>query len=302
MNVDLKSIPSANPGAPLVLKLWPSVPPDSIESPAYVEEAVKTGEGEGTRISKVSTPILEVYLPSNNITPTSAVVICPGGAYSYLTYDKEGVDVAKWFCQQGIAGIVLKYRLPSDAIMKDKSVGPLQDVQEAIRFVRRNARPWSINPEKIGIMGFSAGGHLAASASTLYDQKPYVSIDSVSARPDFSIIIYPVISMNTDIAHMKSRQNLIGLHPSPETINRFSAEAQVNRSTPPTFLVHSEDDSVVSVKNAVQYFLKLEEQRVPAEMHIYPRGDHGYGLGVTPASPKSWPDSLKIWMRDNKFS
>jgi acetyl esterase/lipase len=197
----------------------------------------------------------------------------------------------------GVSAFVLKYRLPSDAIMKDKSVGPLQDVQEAIRIVRRNAKDWNINPRKIGIMGFSAGGHLASTASTHFTDKVYEVKDTTSARPDFSILIYPVISMDTAITHRGSRDNLIGKNPSKEQVVRFSNELQVNSNTPPAFLVHATDDNTVPVQNSMNYLLALKKNKVPGELHIYEKGGHGFGLGANKGTAAEWPNACKSWLK-----
>lgn len=284
-----------------VLPLWPGQPPGSIGDAAYKEETIlRDNDPSKPRTAKVVAPTLDVYLAAKDKTTGTAVVICPGGGYGFLAVDHEGAQVAKWLNDLGISAFVLKYRLPSDVIMKDKSVGPLQDVQEAIRTVRRRATDWGVNPQRIGVMGFSAGGHLAASASTLYADNVYPS-DGTSARPDFSILVYPVISMELSLTHLGSRNNLLGKDPSEALVKHFSLDQQVNPDTPPAFLIHSEDDGTVRIENSVQYFLALKNARVPAEFHAYPVGGHGYGLGQAPGKPGQWPDALKAWLKSRSL-
>jgi acetyl esterase/lipase len=282
------------------VKLWPGQPPGALVNPDYSETITyRDNDPTKPRISKVTDPALEVFLPPADKANGTAVVVCPGGGYGLLAYDHEGTQVACWFNELGIAAAVLKYRLPAESIMEDKSVGPLQDAQEAIRTVRRRAAEWRINPAKIGIMGFSAGGHLAATASTLFAEKVYEPADATSARPDFSILVYPVISMDASITHSGSRRGLLGMTPTPEKVAKFSADLQVGPQTPPAFLIHSADDRTVPIENSIQYFLALRKAGVAGELHAYPFGRHGYGLGVEPNSPKEWPDVLKVWLRVN---
>jgi acetyl esterase/lipase len=282
------------------MKVWPHQPPGSRVDPNYVETIIyRDNDPAKPRHSQVTDPTLEVFLAPADKANGSAVVICPGGGYSVLAYDHEGIQVARWFNAIGIAGVILKYRLPSDAIMADKSVGPLQDAQEAIRLVRRNAAAWGIDPKRIGILGFSAGGHLAATASTLFAEKVYEPADKASARPDFSILVYPVISMQTGVSHGGSRANLLGPDPDVALCTKFSADERVGPQTPPAFLIHSADDGAVPLENSLRYCLALRNHGVAGELHVYPRGGHGYGLGINPDSPASWPEVLKLWLQAN---
>ena len=198
------------------IKLWSKTIPGSIHNSSYKEEI-----GKGYHISKVSEPTLTVFKPAKEKANGTSVIICPGGGYAILAFDHEGYKVAKWLNELGITAFILKYRLPSDLIMQNKSIGPLQDVQKAIRLVRRNAKKWNLDPDKIGIMGFSAGGHLASTLSTHFNEKVYAAIDSISARPDFSLLIYPVISMNSKITHQGSKNNLLGENPNEEIVLPF---------------------------------------------------------------------------------
>lgn len=283
-----------------VLKVWPNGVPGSIKNDTYSEKATETN-GIAMRYEKVTDPTLTVFLPTGDKATGTAVLICPGGGYGVLAFDHEGYAIARWLNENGIAGIILKYRLPSDLIMKDKSVGPLQDAQEAIRILRRNREHWKINPNKIGVIGFSAGGHLASTLSTHYAENVYESGDTTSARPDFSLLIYPVITFDTALTHAGSRRNLIGDNPSEDAIKRFSNELQITTKTPPAFLVHSSDDKAVPVKNSLVYYENLVKNNIPAEMHIFQKGGHGYGLSVGKGTQSAWPDLCVRWMKENGF-
>jgi acetyl esterase/lipase len=280
----------------LTLKLWPEGIPGSIADPSYVEK-ITTADGRITRCEKVVTPDLTVFLPAPEKANGTAVLICPGGGYGVLAFDHEGNAIAKWLNDNGIAGIILKYRLPSDQIMKDKSVGPLQDAQEAMRAIRRHASEWKIDPKKIGVIGFSAGGHLASTISTHYAEKVYDVKDNISARPDFSLLIYPVISMDTLITHRGSRNNLLGLKPADDQVRRFSNELQITADTPPAFLVHSSDDNAVPVMNSIGYYKGLQKNKIPVELHIFQKGGHGYGLANEKGTESSWPDLCIKWLK-----
>jgi len=278
------------------LKLWPEGIPGSKTDPSYVEN-ITTADGRITRCEKVVTPDLTVFLPAAEKANGAAVLICPGGGYGVLAFDHEGNAIAKWLNDNGIAGIILKYRLPSDQIMTDKSIGPLQDAQEAMRVIRRNAAVWKINPGKIGVIGFSAGGHLASTLSTHYAGKVYEVKDNTSARPDFSLLIYPVVSFDTAITHVGSRNNLIGTNPDEAKVSHFSNELQITADTPPAFLVHSADDPAVPVMNSIAYFKGLQKNRIPVEMHIFQKGGHGYGLSPNGGTESSWPDLCIKWLK-----
>lgn len=281
---------------PRVIKLWPGGIPGSRQDPDYVEK-ITIVDGKVTRCEKVVTPDLTVYLPASERNTGAAVLICPGGGYGMLAFDHEGNEIAGWLNEHGIAGIILKYRLPSDQIMVDKSTGPLQDAQEAMRVIRRNATGWGINPEKIGVIGFSAGGHLASTLSTHYAEEVYKPKDNITARPDFSILVYPVISFNTEITHLGSRNNLIGSNPDPEQVRYFSNELQIKPDTPPAFLVHSADDGAVPVMNSIEYFRGLQVNKIPAELHVFQEGGHGYGLSRGGGTQSSWPGLCIGWLK-----
>ena len=282
-----------------VIKIWPDKIPGSIENKTY-KEVVTRNENGINRIWKVKTPTLTVFIPEKNKANGTAIVICPGGGYGHLAYAKEGVAVAKRFNEMGITAFILKYRLPSDSIMINKSIGPLQDVQEAMRIVRRNSKEWDINPNKIGIVGFSAGGHLASTLCTHYNANVYKH-DSISAKPDFSILLYPVISMKENITHMGSRNNLLGMNPSESEIKYFSNELYVNKNTPPAFLALAENDKTVPVQNSINYFLALKKYNIPAELHIFQKGGHGFGLGKEDEPNSKWPKLCEEWMKSEGF-
>ena len=284
----------------VTLKLWPDGIPGSISDPSYIEKIITT-DGRITRCNNVVTPDLTVFLPAPEKANGAAVMICPGGGYGTLAFDHEGNAIAKWLNDNGIAGIILKYRLPSDQIMKDKSVGPLQDAQEAMRVIRRHASEWKIDPEKVGVIGFSAGGHLASTISTHYAENVYDVKDNTSARPDFSLLIYPVISMDTLITHRGSRNNLLGLKPGDDLVKRFSNELQITAGTPPAFLVHSSDDNAVPVMNSINYYKGLQKNKIPAELHIFQKGGHGYGLAPNGGTESAWSGLCLKWLMQMGF-
>ena len=248
-----------------------------------------------TRISKISRPTLTVYKPQ---TPNGkAVIICPGGGYSILAFDKEGTRVAEEMNRWGITAFVLKNRLPDDSINIDKSLAPLQDAQQAIRMIRQQAKNFGINPHQIGIMGFSAGGHLASTAATHFNFKADAgNADTTSVRPDFAILIYPVISFDSSITHKGSRNNLVGTQPTKEKELFFSNDTQVNAATPPSFLVHASDDGAVPVENSIRYYQSCVKNKVPVEMHLYPKGGHGFGMN-NKTTDDNWLERLRNWIQ-----
>lgn len=251
-------------------------------------------------INNVSVPTLTYYKPAQPSALKSAIIICPGGGYGMLAAGHEGKDVAEALNKMGVAAFVLKYRLPNDTIMIDKSIAPLQDAQRALQMVRENATKWNIDPSKIGIMGFSAGGHLAATASTQFKNEVIDNPKHTSLRPDFSVLIYPVISFSNALTHMGSRENLIGKNASQKNVELYSNELQVNAQTPVAFIVHASDDDVVPVQNAIVYYDALLKNKVYSEMLIYPHGGHGYGMN-NPTTADKWMDNLKNWLVACKF-
>jgi acetyl esterase/lipase len=286
-------------GQSKVIDLWNGKVPGAVPNNNF-KQTVDSADN-WIKMRFVTHPTLDMYpAPDDKVTGT-AVIICPGGGYWGLAIEHEGAQVAKWLNSMGVTAFVLKYRLPDDAIMENKSIGPMQDGQRAIRIVRRHAKEWGINPAKIGIMGFSAGGHLAATLSTRFNEKVYEPEDSTSARPDFSLLIYPVISMDSGITHWGSRVNLLGGTPSPELVKHFSNELQVSSETPSAFMVHSLDDNAVPVQNSIGYALSMFKFKIPCELHIYQSGGHGYGLGRSANTESSWPEACYRWLKARGF-
>ena len=262
--------------------------------PNSKQSGVKEKERSGM-FSGVTAPALQVFLPEKNKSTGAAVVICPGGGYAVVVYQAEGVKTAKEFARNGVAAFVLKYRLPDDSTMSDKKLGPLQDAQQAIKVVRENGSKWGVDIHKIGIMGFSAGGHLAATAATHFKEPVIANDSNTNLRPDFQILIYPVISMQDSLTHLDSRKNLLGSNPVKEVIDEFSNELHVNGNTPPAYITQAEDDKVVDVENSIVYFESLRHYNVPAEMHIYPKGNHGFVL-FQPT--EEWMTPVLKWMKN----
>jgi len=280
-----------------VIPLYKGTIPGSKTAPANFKENTVTGKDGVSRVSRVVEPTLTVFAPAK--PNGTAVIICPGGGYSILAIGKEGFDVAKKFAEVGITAFVLKYRLPNDTIMVDKSLAPLQDALQAIYLVRKNANVWDLQTDKIGIMGFSAGGHLASSLSVHYADMKIDNQEDISLRPDFSILVYPVISFGT-VTHAGSVKKLLGDEPTQAQRTYFSNQNHINAQTPPAFLVHANNDTAVPVKNSLMYNENLVKFKVPAEMHIYQAGGHGFGLN-NKTTTEDWFATLKAWMKANKW-
>jgi len=279
------------------IPLYPNGVPNSKKTPAtYVE---KTDIAENYWVTDVSEPAITPYLPQKGKANGTAILIFPGGGYGGLASKHEGSDVALEFNKIGVTAFVVKYRLPSDSIMVDKTIGPLQDAQRAIQLVREHAADWGIDPHKIGIIGFSAGGHLASTLLTHYSKALIDNPKNTSLRPDFGMLIYPVISFGT-YAHVGSRENLIGKNPSQQLLDLYSNEKQITNDTPPTFLVHATDDNAVPVQNSILFYNGLLEHKVKAEMHIVEAGGHGFGLN-NPTSPDHWFNWATNWLAENGF-
>lgn len=249
-------------------------------------------------VEKITKPTLTVFKSAKAKPNGAAVIIFPGGGYWINAIQHEGFDVAKRFNEAGITAFVVKYRIPNDKTMKDRETGPLQDAQEAIHVVRARAKEWNINPNQIGIMGFSAGGHLASTAGTHFDSPVNPALKNANVRPDFMILIYPVISFVENVGHSGSREQLIGKSPSTEKIERYSNEMQVTKQTPPTFLVHASDDDIVLSENCIRFYQSLLKNNVPAELHIYQKGGHGFGM-KNPTTEDEWMERCLGWMQSN---
>jgi len=251
---------------------------------------------DGAAGAEAYKPTITIHLPSKEKATGTAVIICPGGGYGNLAMDYEGHEVAQWLNSLGIAGFVLKYRHRGTGYGHPV---PLQDAQRAIRTVRFRAKEWNIQPNQIGILGFSAGGHLASTAGTHFDNgipRPKNPIDRVSCRPDFMILVYPVITMTEPYTHIGSRKNLLGEKPDEKLIEFLSSELQVTPQTPPTFLVHGNDDKIVHPQNSILFYQALKKAGVPAEIHIYEHGKHGFGLNRDEGPVMNWPKRCEEWL------
>ena len=262
---------------PVELPLWPNGAPNN-------NELTNSGQNQNNEwVSDVTTPTLTVYPASH---PNGmAIIMCPGGGYGGLAMKHEGHDMAPWFNTQGITYAVLKYRMPNG-----HHEVPLSDAEQAIRMVREHAAEWGVNPQRVGIMGASAGGHLAASLATLYSGD--------KTRPDFQILFYPVISMQKGVTHGGSRKNLIGENPSQELEQKYSLERQVSPRTPQAFIMLSSDDDAVPPINGIGYFLALRDHKVPASLHAYPTGGHGWGFRDNFTYKRQWTEELEKWLRE----
>lgn len=262
---------------PIEISLWPDGMPNSNGLTGTEEDL------EGGRVANVVNPSIAVYRPEK---PNGmAIIMCPGGGYARLAMGHEGHDMAAWFTTQGITYVVLKYRMPNGHCEV-----PLSDAEQAIRIVRQHAAEWNINPHRIGIMGASAGGHLAASLATLYS--------SPETRPDFQVLFYPVISMKEGVTHAGSRVNLIGEKPSAELEKKYSLEQQVNAQTPQAFIMLSSDDGAVPPANSLGYYEALLKNHVPATLHAYPIGGHGWGFRDNFTYKRQWTGELEKWLRE----
>lgn len=275
----LLAIATTMSAQPTVMKLWPDGAPNS-NGLTGIEEDLENG-----RVANIVDPTITVYHAQSSDTESPAVIICPGGGYARLAMNHEGHDMADWFTKDmNITYIVLKYRMPNENYEV-----PLSDAEQAIRLVRLHAKEWHINPNKIGIMGASAGGHLASTLATHYS--------SAETRPDFQILLYPVITMNPEFTHGGSRANLIGSTPTKELEEKFSNELQVTSETPKAFLALSSDDGAVPPQNSISYYTALINHNVSASMHIYPIGGHGWGYRDNFSYKSMWTNELQNWLK-----
>lgn len=281
-----------------VIPLWNSNMPNYQE---VGELELLKSESSTEHYKLVAKPNISVFLPSKNNRTGQAVLVIPGGGYQAIVHIWEGEDIAKWLNSNGIVAIVLKYRLPNakSNIISYKS--PLLDASRAMKIIRENSEKWSIDKNNIGVMGFSAGGHLASTLGTHYDkdEKPQSDrIDSISSRPDFMVLMYPVITMDERFTHMGSRNNLLGDSPSPELVDYYSNEKQVSEETPPTIIFHSTDDEVVSVENSTAFYKALKEKNIDSEMHIFQHGKHGFALANGKGYLELWKSICIAWLRN----
>jgi acetyl esterase/lipase len=280
------------------LPLYPAGIPNS--KPVANKQKANKGADGIERISDVSVPTYRYFPAPASKNPQSCVVICPGGGYRILASSHEGYDIAAKFNEIGVSALVLYYRLPADSAQVEKKYAPLQDAQAAIALVRANAAKWNVDPAKVGIMGFSAGGHLAATASTHFNKDYTGSLSGANLRPDFSILLYPVISMRS-FGHGGSKQSLLGKNPTEEELALFSNEEQVTAQTPKAFIVHASDDNAVPLKNSLLYAERLTANKVPVDLHVYAKGGHGFGLNNKTTSGDLWFDRLIAWMKANQL-
>ncbi len=283
MSLSAASNPAGVPGQPLELELWPEGVPGAPSDPSA---EVVWGEAPDRHVRDVHQPTLTVYRPEGAVGAGAAVVICPGGGYGVLAHDKEGHEIALWFAERGVTGVVLKYRLPRPKGHVYGHTAPLADATRALELVRENAEAWGIDRDRVGIMGFSAGGHLAASASTLL---------SGSAGPDFTVLVYPVITFREGVGHMGSRRNLLGEEDTGALLTRFCCDENVSADTPPAFLVHTSDDGV-KVENSLRYYAACRAAGVSAALHVFERGGHGYGMRAKDRPVGQWPELMLGWM------
>jgi acetyl esterase/lipase len=270
--------PQCQADEPAVIKLWP----------------------EGAPLAKGSSehdqPTLTIWPAATDQANGTAVVLCPGGGYMGLATGHEGKEIAEWFNKLGVSVFMLKYRL---AKFGYKHPAPLLDVQRAIRYVRTNAEKWNVDPHRIGVMGFSAGGHVASTVATHFDAGKADSVDKIdqaSCRPDFAVLCYPVVMFGSEYTHKGSQKHLLGEKPDPQLVEGLSNEKQVTKETPPTFLFHTNEDIGVVPENSVMFYLALRKHGVPAELHIYEKGKHGIGLGTSIEGTRTWPDRLHDWL------
>ncbi len=268
--------------------------------PCNKEETVSKNANGKTVIANITSPTVTVFKPAKQDANKTALIVCPGGGYARVAAGHEGTEVAEAFNKIGVTVFVVKYRMPFDSCMTNKEIVPLQDLQQTIKLVRDRAAIFDINPSLLGVLGFSAGGHLVSTGITKFTTSYIENASNTSLRPDFAILVYPVISMDSSICHKGSRDNLLGKKASAAKLDLFSSELQVTGQTPPTFLVHASDDKSVPVENSIRFYQALIKNKVNAEMHIYQNGGHGFGLQNATTSD-SWFERATAWMQVNKI-
>lgn len=267
-----------------VLKVWPDGAPTDNGKVVSADNSQKN----------VWDAEMTVYLPDSKKNTGAAVVICPGGGYTHLAIDHEGHKIAKFLQEKGVAGIVLRYRLPFG-----HNEVPSSDARQAMRIVRANAKEWGIDPQKVGLAGSSAGGHLASTVGTVFDSGNAKSSDKIaqqSCRPDFLLLLYPVVTMDSTFTHMGSRTNLLGKNPDAALVKKYSNELNVSDNTPPTFLVLADNDGGVPPRNSIEFYMQLKKHKVPAEMHIFAQGGHGFGIRDNGLPCDEWPEMFYTWL------
>ncbi|MDQ3063054.1 MAG: alpha/beta hydrolase [Acidobacteriota bacterium] len=254
------------------------------------------------RVYQVGTPGFYAFFPSNQENNGAAVLICPGGGYERLAFQISGMQLAKWFNTLGISAFVLNYRLPNSPDVQKREIAPLQDAQRALRVIRSNAEKWKIKPDKIGVLGTSAGGHLAANLGTATEDAAKINdeLDKFPFTPNFMILVSPVITMG-EYAHAGSRKNLLGVNPSKELIEKYSLEKQVTATTPAAFIVHAADDKAVNPRNSLILYNALLDKNISASLHIFPNGGHAIALRNNPGSTETWTNLCEMWLTEMGF-
>jgi acetyl esterase/lipase len=279
--------------APQEMLLWPE------DHPANQGEELSTVDSPEWTERVTRSPTLTPFFPEEGKRNGAAIVICPGGGYRGLAMQKEGLEVAEWLRSKGIVGVVLRYRCGGG---KNQQPVPLEDARRAIRTVRANADRWGVDPDRVGILGFSAGGHLASTAATMFEEGAHTEdpIDQMSSRPDFAVLVYPVITFVDESMHRGSRDNLLGPDASEKLAAEWSTDRRVNERTPPTFLVHAGDDKGVPVENSLLFYQALVARGVPAELHVYEVGGHGFGMFRDDRPADEWPEQLQRWLQQRE--
>jgi len=287
------------------INLWPGKAPGS-ENVNFHNEVIERSKNPSKHdraMVHIDRPHMVVRLPKN--PNGTAIIIGPGGGYARVVIDKEGDDIANWLKSLGVTVFILRYRLPDDNHNKNREDVALEDGQRAVRIVRAHAKEWGLNEHKIGIMGFSAGGHMASSVSVFYNRKVYEPVDAadkLSARPDFSVLGYPVISMLDEYAHNGTKKRLFHGKPSQAQMEKYSTELHIDKNTPPAFVFCAKDDDVVPAINSVRYAEKLRSFGIPMELHVYTYGGHGFGIGTKlKTGAREWSKACEAWLRDMKF-
>ena len=281
-----------------VIPIYTGNIPGAKSTPSTYVENTEVRSNGTLSITKVSVPTLTVFEAPKNIATGTAVIICPGGGYGALAFSHEGIDVAKRFNAIGITAFVFKYRLPSDEIMVDKTYGPLQDAQQAIYLVRKNAKKYGIKKNKIGILGFSAGGHFASTLVAHYNDLKIDNPEKIDLRPNFAVLVYPVISFEESV-HSGTMKNLLGASPTDSLKQYFSANKNVNKKSPPVYFVHAKDDNAVPYANSILMSEALKTNGVSTDVYLYEKGGHGFGL-INKTSDVDWFNLMAVWLKKQK--